>query len=199
MGTPFDTGAPITLANGLTALRLLIALPTALCMLAGSWFCATLLFAVAATSDYYDGRVARARQQTSSAGALFDHATDAIFVTSALAAAARLELVPPALPLLIPLAFLQYLFDSRVLAGQPLRGDWLGRSNGIAYFVVTGVCIGICALGLLRPGLLTLALPMLWLLAWLLTASTLLSMLNRAWHWLRIRRSLRPPDRTRLP
>lgn len=199
MGTPFDTSAPVTLANGLTALRLLIALPTALCMLTGNWFVAAPLFAVAAISDYYDGRIARALQQASSAGALFDHATDAVFVTSVLAAAANLDLVPVTLPLLIPLAFLQYLLDSRVLAGQPLRGDWLGRTNGIAYFALAGGCIGVGAIGLLRPGTLPLTLPVVFAAAWLLTVSTALSMVNRAWHWYRISRLRQSPDRTRPP
>ena len=181
-----------TLANGLTLLRLLLALPTALALEQGMpWFAAGG-FVIAATTDYFDGRIARQRQQSSAFGAIFDHATDALYVTCVLVAATALALVPPLLPALIPVAFLQYLLDSRALAGQPLRANWLGRWNGVGYFVLGGVAIGLQALATVVP-----LPPGLWLGLWAagaaLCLTTLLSMANRALHWWQLRRRSRTP------
>ena len=49
-----------------------------------------------------------------------------------------LGMAPYVLVLVIPLAFLQYMLDSRVITGQPLRASFIGRYNGIAYFVYAG-------------------------------------------------------------
>ena len=85
------------------------------------------------------------------------------------------------LPLLVVAAFAQYSLDSKALAGAKLRANWLGRTNGIAYFVLVGVCIGFALLGL--PQWLPL------LLSWLLSATTLISMFNRGQYWWRHRTS----------
>jgi hypothetical protein len=71
-------------------------------------------------------------------------------------------------------AFLQYVLDSRALAGRHLRTSVLGRANGIAYFVLVGIPVVRNALGLEWP-----AGYWIQALSWLLTATTLLSMGDR--------------------
>ena len=104
-------------------------------------------------TDLADGPLARRRGTVSALGGVLDHTADALFVAVTLWALAYVEaqqgmdLVPGILPLFIVLAFAQYLLDSRALRGKPLRGSWLGRANGIAYFVLAGVVIWREALG----------------------------------------------------
>lgn len=173
-------------ANALTTLRLLLAPLTAMLLYQGALSVAAVLFTLAALSDFYDGRLARARKESTAFGAIFDHATDALFVTATLLAAARLEQIPPLLPLLIPLAFLQYLLDSRALAGQQLRANALGRWNGLAYFVLCGCCIGLPLL-INLTGVPLGAATLLWPLGAVLCLTTALSMTDRALTWWRLR------------
>ena len=108
----------LTWSNALTALRLLAA-PFFFCALLESHVgaaCGLFWFAVA--TDIGDGRLARARGETSAFGGLLDHATDASFVCLGLAALAMSGVVPAALPLLVFLAFVQYVLDSKSLAGR---------------------------------------------------------------------------------
>ena len=88
---------------------------------------------------------------------------------------AMLGVLPLALPPLIVAAFLQYVIDSRAGVHRPLRASFLGRWNGIAYYVAVAVPLIRDALGLPAPG------PGLVMgLGWILVASTLASMADRA-------------------
>ena len=90
---------------------------------------------VAIVTDYYDGVVARARGTASAGGMLFDHTTDCLFVACGLAGASLAGLVPTLLPVLVVVAFSQYVLDSYFLHRQKqLRMSKLGRWNGIFYF-----------------------------------------------------------------
>jgi phosphatidylglycerophosphate synthase len=169
-----------TWANLLTLCRAGLVVPCVLAILDGRWTTALVLFALAVATDLVDGPLARRLGQASPLGGLFDHATDAAFVTAALGALAAAGHVPWLLPVLVPLAFLQYLLDSNALAGRPLRGSWLGRWNGIGYFVLAGFVLAANALQFDQPG------PAAWTAgAWLLVASTLTSMTSRAIAWRR--------------
>lgn len=127
------------MANLLTAIRLLLAPLLAWSMaepelLPGSMILVILIIAV--ITDYFDGIVARARGTASPQGMLFDHGTDFLFVTSSLAGAAWIAQVHWLLPILIVIAFSQYVLDSYFLFRQrELRMSFLGRWNGIFYFV----------------------------------------------------------------
>lgn len=182
--TPEDASSTpwLTWANGLTLLRLIAIGPAAWAILAGHWQLAALLFAVAAVTDLADGPLARHFGHASPFGGLFDHGTDALFVTTALGALAAAGFINPYLPVLVALAFIQYMFDSKALAGAELRTSLLGRNNGIAYFVMVGIPIVREALGLSWP-------PLNWIaaLAWLLVLSTGASMLDRGLTLLRQR------------
>jgi phosphatidylglycerophosphate synthase len=140
-------------ANALTAVRLALALPLAVAF-AGPEFLApglvALLLTVAILTDYLDGPVARRTGTASARGQLFDHTTDCLFVTAGLAGGAMAGLVTPVLPALIPIAFGQYVVDSYVWGRRKqLRASFLGRWNGIFYFVPLGF-IAIAAGGLRR-------------------------------------------------
>ena len=166
-------------ANLVTGLRFALALPTAAAIILQLWPWATAGFTLAVLTDLLDGPIARARRETSPGGGFFDHGTDALFVTLSLASLATQGAVTGLLPLLIPLAFTQYMLDSRALAGQSLRTSRLGRWNGIAYYVCAGIPIVQNGLELgWPPALVTTGL------AWVLVLSTAASMVDRglAWH-----------------
>jgi len=173
-----------TAANGLTFSRLLMAPVSALAILAGESGLALLLFWLAVATDLADGPVARRRGEASAFGALFDHSTDALFVSLGLAAVACAGEVPAILPALVALAFVQYALDSRALGGRALRSSAVGRWNGILYFVLLGVPVVRDGVGLGWP-----SAGLVRALGWLLVASTLVSMADRGQAWLATRRS----------
>jgi len=170
------------MANALTAVRLTIALPLAIA-LAGPERLApgvvAILIIVAIATDFLDGAVARRQGTASPAGMLFDHSTDCFFVTSGLAGAAIAGSITPILPALIPFAFGQYVVDSYVWHRQrQLRASSLGRWNGIFYFVPIAL---VAASRLPFPaGFASLLRLAARAFAYLLVASTVLSMLDRA-------------------
>jgi phosphatidylglycerophosphate synthase len=164
----------LTPANALTLLRLLLAVPFVLAVRAGAAWEASLLFALAAASDFADGRIARCRRETSEHGGFLDHAVDATFVASGAAALASVGVLPVWLAPLVAIAFVQYALDSRFMLAHGLRGSALGRWNGIAYYVIVAVPVVRDALGLGWPG------PgLVRALGWALVASTLLSISDR--------------------
>lgn len=163
-----------TRANLLTFARLGIAPLLALSILRGESVHAAVLFWLAVATDVLDGRVARRYGEASPLGGLLDHAIDATLVTLGNAALVARGALPLPLPPLIALAFLQYTFDSRALRGRALRTSALGRTNGIAYYVILAIppMRDALALGFPDPGLVRA-------LGWLLVASTLVSMGDR--------------------
>lgn len=169
------------MAHVITSLRLLAVVPAAWAFSrAGSvspWLL-VLLVTVAIVSDLADGRVARRTGTASPKGMLFDHTTDCLFVTAGLAGASIAGLLPVALPVLIPIAFSQYVLDSYFLHRQrQLRMSSLGRWNGIFYFAPL-VMITIAQLHL--PLLSGLARVLVRPCAVLLAISTVASIGDRA-------------------
>jgi phosphatidylglycerophosphate synthase len=165
-----------TLANALTATRVVCVPLIAASILLESRLAALGVFAWAVATDLADGRLARNRGEASSLGGLLDHGADALFCSVGLGALAWTGAVPAPLPVLVAAAFLQYMLDSRSIAGRPLRASFLGRWNGIFYFALIGVPVVRDGLGLPWPSRgLVLAL------GWLLVASTVVSMGDRAW------------------
>ena len=170
------------MANLLTGLRLLLIFPVswglAVPGAVASWLVMACIV-IAIITDYYDGIVARATGTATARGMLFDHATDFLFVTSGLAALAYRDILPALLPILIVVAFSQYVLDSYLLFRQKqLRMSFLGRWNGVFYFVPL-VIVAAAAL----PPLAALAGSLLQLTAWFayaLTLSTVASIIDRA-------------------
>lgn len=164
------------MANLLTAVRLLLAVPLALLILSPdprAPFLAAVAMLVAIATDLTDGPVARRTGTASAFGGTFDHATDCVFVSSGLAASVIRGDVPWLLPVLVVAAFLQYTVDSWWFHGdRRLRGSRLGRYNGILYF------FPVCGVILIRLGL-TFLTPVLTAVCWLLVGSTVVSMGER--------------------
>ena len=163
----------ISLANFLTAVRLLLAIPVCVGILNEEWlFCAVALF-ICLITDIFDGKMARQAGSASKIGGLFDHGTDAFFVTCALGVIATEEYLTPVLPILIPIAFTQYLLDSGKNESQGLRASFLGKTNGIAYSIPICFVVGAGLFDWLWPYMAAK------ILAWVLVATTILSMLDR--------------------
>ncbi len=165
----------LNLPNCLSLSRIVAIAPLAWAMLDGMALLSVALFALVVVSDVLDGRIARRRGQGSRFGTLLDHGADAVFVSTMTALAAYLALLPAALPVAIAAAFMQYLLDSGVARGAALRASRLGRMNGVAYFVLVALAIAVHHFD--RERLLA---PALRGLGWLVVATTLLSMAERA-------------------
>ena len=172
-------------AHLLSLSRVALALPFAWAMLDPERFgLAAALCAIAIASDFLDGIVARRTGTASARGRLIDHGSDFTFVSAGLLAAASRGAIPWLLPILVTLAFAQYVIDSLVLERRSeLRPNLLGRWNGILYFVVLIADI----VSRSTPHVSWLAFP-LFIFALALVASTLASMLSRA---LALRRNAR--------
>jgi phosphatidylglycerophosphate synthase len=164
----------LTWANALTGLRAMAALPCAWLAANEQWAGAAALLTLAVLTDLLDGPLARRLGQTSPLGGLFDHATDAWFVTCLLTGLWWAGLVPWLLPVLVAAAFLQYVIDSRAHRGDRLRGNRLGRLNGIGYFAVAALPVLAGTLGFAEA-----SAPAVTILSWLLIVSTVLSMRSR--------------------
>lgn len=162
----------------LTALRALLIAPMAWLTIEQLWAWASAAFVVAALTDLLDGPAARRAGAPSPLGGLFDHGTDALLVVSCLACLAWLGMSPAVLPILIIAAFAQYVLDSGAEHGRPLRASWLGRYNGIAYFVLVGIALIGSALSGIAP-LIDYVVDASYWLGWLLVVTTTLSMLDR--------------------
>jgi phosphatidylglycerophosphate synthase len=152
--------------------------PCVFAIIGHNWPIAAACFTTAAITDFLDGPLARRRGEASPLGGLVDHTTDALFVTGCLAALAADGWLTPLLPMLVMAAFVQYVLDSRALAGRSLRTSRLGRYNGIGYFVLPGIPIISEAIRLGWP-------PPAWIsgLGWLLVVTTTVSMFDRARAW----------------
>ena len=170
------------MANALTAVRLALVLPLAAALARPELLApgvVALLLGLAIASDYLDGPLARRTGTASARGMLFDHSTDCLFVTGGLAGAAIAGAVTPILPALIPFAFGQYVVDSYVWHRQrQLRASFLGRWNGILYFVPL---VLIAAARLPFPaGFASFLRLAAGVLGYLLAASTVASIIDRA-------------------
>ena len=169
------------MANLLTAIRLLLVIPVAWSMADEQLMpgLATLaLIGLAIATDYFDGIVARATGTASPRGMLFDHSTDFLFVTLGLTGAAMAGLTHWLLPLLIVLAFTQYVLDSYFLfRDKQLRMSFLGRWNGVLYFVpIIGIALARSAS---NQTVIDTLLFIVQGLAWILMTSTVASIVDR--------------------
>ena len=170
------------MAHLLTSVRLLFALPIGIAIARPSLVTGGTLFAclsLAVITDYCDGIIARRTDTASPGGQLFDHSTDCLFVTSGLTGAAIAGLIPPALPILITVAFSQYVIDSYWLFHRKqLLMNVIGRWNGILYFVPIFFIAAarLTALSNVSATLMGLAKTV----SYLLVASTIISILDRA-------------------
>jgi phosphatidylglycerophosphate synthase len=140
-------------ALGLLRLGAAVAMPrevaAAAASSAGSWgpLC---LFVIAATSDFLDGRLARATSRPTAHGALLDTVADVSFVLAATGSGAAIGLVPWAAPLAIVAAVASYALAS--LRRSTQVGSWrlarsrVGHAAGVANYALAGLVAGAVAL-----------------------------------------------------
>jgi len=164
-----------TLANSLSLSRVFIAPVIAWIILSDRWLTASFFLLLAILSDLLDGPIARKKGQETSTGGLLDHSCDALLVAVLLFVLNKTHGIPLLLPILVLGSFLQYVLDSKALSGQKLRTSFLGRSNGIAYYVLASICIFSQAAGIDQLDKFFI------IFAWILIASTLVSMSERLW------------------
>jgi phosphatidylglycerophosphate synthase len=184
------------LANALTGLRLLLAPFMGWAIMQQFWLVASLSMILAIVTDVYDGKIARRQNRTSAFGGLFDHGTDAFFVSIGAWALAESTFINPWLWPCITLAFVQYALDSKVLAGHKLRTSLIGRYNGVGYYAIVATAVGAQtlqaglyeitghqseSLGAAVEAIILLHRAVYWA-AWFLVATTLLSIADRLYH-----------------
>jgi phosphatidylglycerophosphate synthase len=108
------------------------------------------VYALAALTDFADGRLARAAGSASTRGRLFDHGADAVFLFPGLFALAALGRVTLALPSAATVAFALYVTDGvrrgggRAVALAP--SQW-GAVAGVLNYAVAGAGAVALALG----------------------------------------------------
>jgi len=91
---PVSTDRILTLPNLISAFRLLLVPVVAVLIFNGQFLFAVLVLAVAGISDWLDGVVARAFNQTSRLGQMLDPAADRLFIAVALIGLAYHEVLP---------------------------------------------------------------------------------------------------------
>lgn len=164
----------LTLPNLLSLSRVGLAIAMAWNVYHSNWYVAVTILWTAIITDILDGYLARKNNLTSAIGGLMDHGSDAFFVTCTIAALTHHQWAPAVLVYVIPFAFVQYMLDSKALAGQPLRASSLGKYNGISYFVFAGFPVMQLTLGI------TL-IPFDWFIwiGWGLVVTSAISMVDR--------------------
>jgi phosphatidylglycerophosphate synthase len=107
-----------------------------------------VLYAVAATSDFLDGRLARRASRPTRHGAVLDTVADVVFVLAATGAAAALGTVPWAVPVAIAVAVGGYGVASARLSarwgGIVLARSRVGHAAGVCNYVLVGL-VGVAA------------------------------------------------------
>jgi cardiolipin synthase len=110
-----DRASPYTLANGLTALRIVLAPVFLVLYVEGERLRALAAFAAAAATDVLDGLVARALRQRTRLGAFLDPAADKLLAACALVALAATGQLPAWLPALVISRDLAQLLGAAIL------------------------------------------------------------------------------------
>ena len=174
------------LANCISSLRLFMA-PALVYLLWQELFLWSLLLMLGALiSDVADGAVARKLNQVTNMGGLLDHGSDALLVLSGLVVFAAFGVIPWALPILVVIAFAQYVWDSGSLRRAPLRASSIGKLNGMMYFAFVILLIAREAFFLPIPNAAATSY-----LAWGLVLSTIVSITDRL---IAIRHASRAPN-----
>ena len=128
---------PLTVPNVLSGLRALTTPFFVWAVLTERWLFAFWLFVFAVLSDLLDGPIARRQQSDSALGTRLDHSADVLFTATALAAFVWLGVYSWHLVLLQLLAFLEYTLPGN--DNSRFKGSYLGRINGILFFVAIGI------------------------------------------------------------
>ena len=132
-----------------TSLRIVLAPVIMALVLEGADTAALILFAVAAATDWFDGRLARRWEATTRLGSFLDTTADKLLVTGALVALLAVDRVSPWLVVLIVGRELMLLGLRAAVAaeGRHLEASLLGKSKTTVQFAAI-------ALAIVRPDVL---------------------------------------------
>ena len=127
---PESDAGPFTISNGLSLLRALMAIPTAIAMLSHQKTVAIVLFFISASTDYFDGLVARVRNEVSEFGRIADPIADKIYVAVAVILMLILDYVPLWLVIAILARDLLIMIGGIIIqrrTGDVLASNWTGK------------------------------------------------------------------------
>lgn len=155
------------LPNLISSIRLLITLPTCYLILQENWNGALILWTIAVCSDVLDGVLARRLNINTRVGTFLDHGADAVFVISCMATLASQGILTVLLAPLAALAFIRYVLNRHVSRGGAPKSSWLGKLNGVSYYLLCGLAIVQSGLG---KHLLDEQIPLI--VSWMLVATT---------------------------
>ena len=152
-------------------------------VLSHSWTAAAIVFAVSASTDWFDGRLARRWNVSSRLGSFLDTTADKLLITGVLIALVAVGRASPWLSLLIIGRELSLLGLRAAVAGQGrhLEASLLGKWKATVQFVAVTLVI-------LRPGV---TIAGAYLDQWLLAVAALVTVWSGVDYFVRFSSSLR--------
>lgn len=163
------------MANLITSARIALIIPFIFVFMANaSWnmSAALVIFVIAALTDFIDGRVARARGETSALGAALDPIADKLLVAAALILLARNGVIAGAgvvavLVIILREVFVSGLREALGRRGEALAVTSLAKWKTTAQLVATGLLIAAAPTGIIGDSLRPAASAALWIAAML--------------------------------
>ena len=160
-----------TLPNLVTLVRLVLLLPVCLRLDDGPDTLGVVLLLVWASTDWIDGMLARALDQTSRTGAIIDPIADRLGLAAIVLTLAIADLLPwAALALIVVVDVAMAVLATSAALGGRISVSWLGK---IRTFVLMTAVFLLVAAAALAPSLVPAAQALVWIGAALHTASGL--------------------------
>ena len=160
-----------TLPNLVTLVRLVLLLPVCLRLDDGPDTLGVVLLLVWASTDWIDGMLARALDQTSRTGAIIDPIADRLGLAAIVLTLAVADLLPwAALALIVVVDVAMAVLATSAALGGRISVSWLGK---IRTFVLMTAVFLLVAAAALAPSLVPAAQALVWIGAALHTASGL--------------------------
>src|SRR6516162_9198316 len=130
--TPNRPSSVVNLPNQLTAARLVLAIVLFGLIAFQSWFWATVVFALAAVTDWLDGYLARKQGLTSALGRVFDPLVDKVLICGAYIFLLGIGSQSGLLPWMVTVVVARELIITGLRSYLENRGvvfgaDWLGK------------------------------------------------------------------------
>jgi CDP-diacylglycerol--glycerol-3-phosphate 3-phosphatidyltransferase len=141
------TRASLTSVPNLLGVARIAATPIVIALMllgfAGSGILAFVIFALAAATDYLDGRIARARSQVSPLGVFMDLTADKVLVAGVLIAMVEVELLPTWIvaTILIRELIVQGVRQAAAAANVVIAARALGKSKTLTTLVAMAVLL----------------------------------------------------------
>ncbi|WP_394214466.1 CDP-alcohol phosphatidyltransferase family protein [Brachybacterium vulturis] len=150
-----------TVPNLITLLRFVLLAPVCLLLVDGPDTLAVVLLLVWASTDWVDGMLARALDQSSRVGAIIDPIADRIGLAAIVLSLALAGLLPwAALALIVVLDVAMVVFATGAALGGRISVSWLGK---IRTFVLMSAVFLLVAAAAWWPDLVPAAQALIWL------------------------------------